>query len=77
MLDESHDAVKPKQMLRWKEKLHVLRWLHYNFGRTRLWQTLGHNVFSFNAMAIKLWENLQLSFGNNMVEFDLSRGKYF
>ena len=32
--------------------------------------TLGHNFFSFNAMAMKLWKSLQLSFSNYMMEFD-------
>ena len=47
---------------------------NFRVRRTRLGQIWGHN---FNAMAIKLWENLQLSFGDNMIEFDLSRDKYF
>ena len=42
-----------------------LRWLRCNFGCIRLWQTLGHNFFGFNAFAIKLWNNLQLSSSNN------------
>ena len=28
--------------------------------------------FGFNAIAIKLWENMQLSFSNNFTEFDLT-----
>ena len=27
-------------------------------------------------LATKLWDNLQLSFGNNMIAFDLSRDNY-
>ena len=31
-------------------------------------QTLGHNCFDSNAMAVKLCEKLQLSFRNDMIE---------
>ena len=42
------------------------------------WTTeMGHSLFSFNAIAIKLWENLQLHvlFSNNIIEFNLSGEK--
>ena len=42
------------------------------------WTTeMGHSLLSFNAIAIKLWENLQLHvlFSNNIIEFNLSGEK--
>ena len=43
-----------------------LRWLHCYYRCIELWWTFFCILFGgFNAMAMKLWEELQLSFSNN------------
>ena len=38
---------------------------------------MGYNVLGFDVMAVKLWENVHLLFGNNNMKFDFTEEKYF